>query len=63
MPYGLKRFQKAEGLHFNTFSAVAATRRLRRLSRLSQRYRVGTRWESKLPSRIVRGTPHHLGHV
>ena len=37
--------------------------RHRRLSRLSQRHRVGTRWKSELPGRIVRGTPYHLGHV
>ena len=34
-----------------------------RTSRLSQRHRVGTRWKSKLPRRIVRGTVHRLGHV
>ena len=34
-----------------------------RLSRLSQRHRVGARWKSELPSRIVRGTPHRLGHI
>jgi hypothetical protein len=33
------------------------------LPRLSQRYCVSACWESKLASGIVRGTPHHFGHI
>jgi hypothetical protein len=40
-----------------------SAQRHRRLSRLSQRHRVGMRWKSELPRRIVHGTPHHISHV
>jgi len=50
-----KRLNRCENAGTPLHDGPMATGLLR-LSRLSQRYRVGARWETKLPSRIVRGT-------
>ncbi len=43
--------------------AYGNSSRCRRRVRAGQRHRVGARRKAQLPRRVVRGTPHGLGHV